>query len=62
MVKNNVLKLEFDKYGVLINKLMIDKEEMNNIKISKSETKNDLGKRSVVGDFLQSLKQKMYKN
>ena len=35
LVKNNVLKLEFDKYGVLINKLMIDKEEMNNIKISK---------------------------
>ena len=36
LVKNNVLKLEFDKYGVLINKLMIDKEEMNNIKISKN--------------------------
>ena len=62
LVKNNVLKLEFDKYGVLINKLMIDKEEMNNIKMSKNKTKNDLGKRSVVGDFLQSLKQKMYKN
>ena len=41
---------------------MIDKEEMNNIKMSKNKTKNDLGKRSVVGDFLQSLKQKMYKN
>ena len=62
MVKYNVFKYESDEYGDLINKLMIDKDEMNNIKISKSETKNDLGKRSVVGDFLQSIKQKMYKN
>ena len=62
MVKNNVLKLEFDKYGVLKDKSIIDKEEMNKIRISKSKTKNDLGKRSIVGDFLQSLKQKMYKN
>jgi len=62
LVKNNVLKLEFNKYGVLINKSIIDKENMNKIRISKNKTKNDLGKRSIVGDFLQSLKQKMYKN
>ena len=62
LVKNNVLKLEFDKYGVLKDKSIIDKEEMNKIRISKSKTKNDLGKRSIVGDFLQSLKQKMYGN
>jgi len=59
---SNVLVLTFDKYGVLKDKSIIDKEEMNKIRISKSKTKNDLGKRSIVGDFLQSLKQKMYKN
>ena len=35
LVKNNVLKLEFDKYGVLKDKSIIDKEEMNKIRISK---------------------------
>ena len=39
LVKNNVLKLEFDKYGVLKDKSIIDKEEMNKIRISKSKTK-----------------------
>ena len=61
LVKNNLLRLEFDKYGILIKKDFLDKDEMNRINISKKITKNDLGKRSIIGDFLQSLKQKMYK-
>ena len=61
VVKNNVLKLEFNSYGILSKKEFINKENMNKVNISKVETKNDLGKRSMVGDFLQSLKQKMYK-
>ena len=33
-VKNNVLILEFNKYGVLITKKLINKENMNKLKFS----------------------------
>ena len=39
LVKNNVLKLEFDKYGVLKDKSIIDKEEMNKIESVKVRLK-----------------------
>ena len=58
--ENNVLVLNFDKYGILNFKKFISKEEMNNIKFSKNTTDNDLSKKSFVQSFLQSIKQKMY--
>ena len=59
---NNVLVLEFDKFGILINKQLIDKDKKNKLKFSSKETENDLSKRSFVQSFLQSIKQKMYGN
>ena len=57
---NNVLELNFDKYGVLKNKKLYKKENMNKVAFSKSETKNEISQQSFVGKFLSSVKQKMY--
>ena len=59
--KNNILELEFDKYGVLINKKIYNKENMNKITYSDKETKNTRSDPSFVGKFLSSIKQKMYR-
>ena len=60
--ENNVLVLNFDKYGILNNKEFYKKEDINKIEFSKGETKNDLTEKSFVQKFLQSIKQKMYSN
>tara|TARA_B100000963_G_scaffold352120_1_gene364811 strand:- start:30 stop:491 length:462 start_codon:yes stop_codon:yes gene_type:complete len=57
---NNVLILNFDKFGVLKTKDFLDKEKINNIEFTKKTTKNDLSKKSFVQSFLQSIKAKMY--
>ena len=59
---NNVLILDFNKYGVLVNKKLLNKDEINNIKFSKNETDNALAQKSFIENFLQSVKQKMYSN
>jgi outer membrane protein assembly factor BamE (lipoprotein component of BamABCDE complex) len=59
---NNVLILDFNKYGILIGKKLLDKNEINNIKFSKKETENELAQKSFIENFLQSIKQKMYSN
>ena len=59
--ENNVLVLKFDKYGVLNNQMFLDKTEMNEIAFSKDKTDNQLSQKSFVESFLQSIKQKMYR-
>ena len=59
---NNVLVLNFDKYGILRNKSFFDKEEIQKIAFSDKETINDLTQKSFVEKFLTSLKNKMYGN
>ena len=62
LTSNNVLILDFDKYGVLTNSKLVDKEDMNNIEFSEMETENELTKKSFVENMLQSIKQKMYRD
>ena len=57
---NNILELKFDKYGVLKNKKIYKKEEMNKLSYSKKETENNVSQQSFVGKFLSSIRQKMY--
>ena len=59
---NNTLILNFDKYGVLKSKNFYDKKDINKVKFSKKETDNNLSKKSFVQSFLQSVKNKMYRN
>ena len=57
--KNNVLVLEFDKYGMLTNKEFYDKNHMKKIKFAKVITENDLKQENFVYSFLSSIRQKM---
>ena len=50
--KNNVLVLEFDKYGMLANKEFYDKDHMKKVKFAKVITENDLKKENFVYSFL----------
>ena len=57
---NNVLYLKFDKYGVLKNKKLLNKEDIKKVVFSTQETENDLSKRSFVEKLFSSLRTKMY--
>ena len=57
--KNNVLILEFDKYGVLIKKKFYDKESMKEVNFAKAITENDVRKENFIYSFLSSIRQKM---
>ena len=57
---NNVLVLKFDKYGILNEKIFLNKGDINKIKFSKKNTDNEISQKSFVQTFLQSIKQKMY--
>ena len=57
---NNVLFLEFDKYGILSNKKLFNKNDIKKMEFSKKITKNDLSKKSFIEGLFSSLKSKMY--
>ena len=57
--KNNVLILEFDKYGILSKKEFYDKENMKKINFAKAITVNDVRKENFIYSFLSSIRQKM---
>jgi len=59
LLKNNVLVLEFDKYGILQRKEFYNKKEMNEIKFAKDTTSNELRKENFIYSFLSSVRQKM---
>ena len=60
--QNNILILDFNKYGILKNKKLLDKNDINQIKFSKRKTDNELSQKSFVTSFLESVRQKMYSN
>jgi len=57
--KNNVLVLEFDKYGILQNKEFYNKEDMKKINFAKNITENEIRKENFIYSFLSSIRQKM---
>ena len=60
--ENNVLVLEFNKFGIIKNKKLYTKEDINKIAFLEKKTENKLTQKSFVESFLQSVRQKMYKN
>ncbi len=60
--ENNVLVLEFNKFGIIKNKKLYTKEDINKIAFLEKKTENKLSQKSFVESFLQSVRQKMYKN
>ena len=57
--KNNVLVLEFDKYGILTKKEFYNKKSMNEVKFAKDVTENEILKENFIYSFLSSIRQKM---
>ena len=60
--ENNILLLEFDKYGILSKKVFLDKGSKEKIEFSKDITVNEMTQKSFVQKFFHSLKTKMYGN
>ena len=58
--KNNILVLKFDKYGILIEKNLLGKNDKNKVSFSVDETENEITQKSFVEKFLTSLRNKMY--
>jgi len=58
--KNNILEIEFNKYGILANKKLYTKDDMRKVRISKKQTENTVRQKSFIDTFLSSVKQKMY--
>ena len=57
--KNNVLVLEFDKYGVLKKKEFYNKDKMKRLTFTKNITTNEIRKENFIYSFLSSVRQKM---
>ena len=57
--KNNVLVLDFDKYGILQKKKFYEKDDMNKIRFAKNVTENEVRKENFINSFLSSIRQKM---
>ena len=57
--KNNVLVLEFNKYGILKKKEFYSKKDMKNVKFTKNITENEIRKENFIHGFLSSIRQKM---
>ena len=59
LITNNVLVLELDNKGLLVKKIFLDKDKMENINFSKDITEMSLAKRSVIYNLLTSMRQKI---
>ena len=57
--KNNVLVLEFNKYGILEKKEFYDMNDMKKISFAKDITENEIKKENFIYGFLSSIRQKM---
>ena len=59
LLANNVLVLEIDNTGVLLSKKFYDKNDMNKVKFSESETGINYSQKSFIYNFLSSIRQKV---
>ena len=57
--KNNVLVLEFDKYGVLKYKKLSTMDDMQKLAFVENITENEIRKQNFINSFLSSVRQKM---
>ena len=57
--KNNVLVLEFDRYGILKKKEFHNIDDMKEITFAKNITENEIRKENFIYSFLSSIRTKM---
>ena len=61
LLKNNVLVLKFDKYGILQKKEFYDRRSINDLEFSKNKTVGIDKKQDFIFSFLSSVRQKMFR-
>ena len=59
IIKNDVLVIEIDRYGMLKKKDFYNKDDMENIKIVKATTDVGFKRNSFIYDFMSSMRQKI---
>ena len=59
ILKNDVLVLEIDNYGILKKKEFYNQNDMQNIKIVKATTEAGFKRNSFIYDFMSSMRQKI---
>ena len=59
LITNNILVLEIDNKGILVEKIFLDKNAMQNLKFTESFTQMSYQKKSFVYNFLSSIRQKI---
>ena len=57
--KNNVLVIEFIKYGIVSEKKFYNKDQMQKLTFTKAITENEIKKENFIYSFLSSVRQKM---
>ena len=57
--ENNILVLEIDKYGLLKKKNFYNKDDMNDLKLTKNKTGKAFSKNNFIYDFVSSLREKI---
>ena len=59
LIVNNVLILDINKKGLLVEKKFYNKDDMNKIKFDEKETKTDYSKNSFIYNFFYTLRQRI---
>tara|TARA_B110000967_G_C18694222_1_gene464580 strand:+ start:283 stop:747 length:465 start_codon:yes stop_codon:yes gene_type:complete len=59
LISNNILIVELDTKGILINKIFLNKEQINDMNFSSQITEMNYTKRSFIYNFLSSMRQKI---
>ena len=62
LLNNNVLVIRFNNYGILEEKILYKKNDMNSYKFAKKVTPNDVARGSFIDSFLSSIREKMNAN
>ena len=62
LLNNNVLVVKFNNYGILEEKILYNKEDMNDYKFAEAITVNEIKRGSFIDSFLSSIREKMYAN
>ena len=59
ILKNDVLVLEIDNFGILKNKEFYNKDDMKHIKVVEATTQTGFKRKSFIYDFMSSMRQKV---
>ena len=62
LLNNNVLVIKFNNYGVIEEKFLYKKKDMNEYKFAEATTKNEVVRGGFIDSFVSSIREKMYAN